>query len=233
MRKLHSRFVLHSYLSFPYVKMKAIMFLLLHLCSFLPGAGRRVGSASEDRLLSAMKTELQVRSAGPCCCVVGPCQPRKAPTGGCLGKDQSGGTWPLPHTALRWDWGSPCHWWSDLLGEEAQCTCTRWCWCDASHDKGFPGPCRSLSRVRSNSTGLGGVCAFGFSWFHLGWNHLTVLFDEWEGVGEALGKIFTKILEVTHFSVSIYWDIWHKFCSNSPQRLQQFDPFFFLKHCIL
>lgn len=27
----------------------------------------------------------------------------------------------------------------------------------------FQGPCRSLRRVRSNSTGLGGVCAFVFS----------------------------------------------------------------------
>lgn len=90
----------------------------------------------------------------------------------------------------------------------------------------FPGSCGSWRRVRSNSAGLGGVCAFGFSWFHSDWNHLTVFFDGWEGVGEVLWKIFTKILQVTHFSISIYWDIWHRFCSNSPQRLQQFDPFF-------
>jgi len=32
----------------------------------------------------------------------------------------------------------------------------------------FPGPCRSICRIRSNSTGLGGVHAFGFSCIPLG-----------------------------------------------------------------
>lgn len=186
---------------------------------------------SEDRLRSAVKTELQMRSThatGLWSCTVGPCQPWKASTGGCLV------ALGILQTQV-WDGAVVCH----AAGEQ---TCLErgpsghttsradWGWCDVPH---FTGSRRSLCRVRSNSTGLGATCAFGFSWFNFGWNHLTVFFGGWEGVGETLWKIFTKILQVTHFSISVYWDIWHKFCSNSPQRLQQFDLFYFLKYCIL
>lgn len=189
---------------------------------------------SEDTLHSVVKTELQMRSvhtAGLWFCMVGPCQPWEGSTGGCLGRTS------LVALGIfqTQDWDGVCH----AAGEQ---TCLEkrpggqttsradWCWCDVPH---FTSSCRSLHWVRSNSTGLEGVSVFGFLWFNFGWNHLTVFFDGWEGVGEALWKIFTEILQVIHFSISIYWDIWHKFCSNSPQRLQQFNLFFFLKHCIL
>lgn len=98
---------------FPTCKMKAIM--LLPPCWLLRDARYRVGGASEDRLPFAMKAEL----LDLCSCMVGPCQPWKASNRGCLGKDQSGGTGPLPGTGLRWGWGLLCGWWASQPGEEA------------------------------------------------------------------------------------------------------------------